>query len=170
MPAASEYGQIDFRKQVIMMTPPVVRSLSMVDWLHALIVPLDSRMDLDWVYIYDQYVLGHLTGQKMVMQGGLNALFKIPATSPPIIVQTVRNEDVTLYVFNEGEGTTTFIYNEAEGTTMYVLNEAEATQPLATDIIVKMPSAYGSEQNLDKLDQQIEILKPVGTTYDVVTY
>ena len=153
-----------------MMTPPLVRSISMVDWLHSLVVSLDSRMDLDWVFIYDQYVLGHLTGQKMVMQEGLNALFKIPNTSPPIIIETARNEGTTLYVFNEGEGTTTYVYNEGEGTTMYVLNEAEAIQPLSTDIIVKMPSAYASQQNLDKLAQQVEILKPVGMTYQIVIY
>jgi hypothetical protein len=170
MPDASQYGQIDFRKQVIMMTPPVVRSLSMVDWLHALISPLDSLMSSDWIFIYDQYILGHLTSQKMVMQAGLNALFKIPEAEPQVIVETFRDEGTTLYVFNEAEGSTSYVFNDAEGTTIYVLNEAEATQPLSTHIIVKLPTAYDSEQNQNKLAQQIEILKPVGRTYQIVVY
>ena len=170
MPAASEYGQIDFRKQVIMMIPPVVRSNSIVDWGHSLVKPLDSLMDADWAYIYDQYVIGHLTGQKMVMQGGLNFLFRI-TIAPFIIVETARDEGTTLYAYNEVEATDTFIYNEVEGTTIYLYNEAEAIQPAAADIIVKIPSIYSTPvENLDRLEQQVEILKPVGTTYKVVIY
>lgn len=169
MPAASEYGQIDFRKQVIMMTPPVVRSNSIVDWEHALVQPLDSLMDSDWAYIYDQYVVGHLTGQKMVMQEGLNFLFRI-TIAPFIIVETSRNEGVTLYVFNDGEGTIEYLFNEGEGTTIYVLNEAEAVQPGGADIIVKMPTIYATLENIAKLEQQVEVLKPAGPTYIVVIY
>ena len=152
-----------------MMTPPVVRSNSVVDWCHALVKPLDSLMDSDWAYIYDQYVTGHLTGQKMVMQAGLNFLFRI-AIAPFIIVETARDEGTALYVYNEAEGTTSYVYNEGEGTVIYTYNEAEAIQPASANIIVKIPTIYATQENLDRLAQQVEVLKPVGTTYVIVIY
>ena len=106
---------------------------------------------------------------KELVEEGLNFLFRI-TVSPFIIVETARNEGVTLYVYNEAEGTTSYVFNKAEGTTIYVLNKAEATQPSGADIIVKMPTVYASLENLDKLAQQVELLKPVGTTYVIVTY
>ena len=167
--AASNYGKIDFRRQVIMLLPPILRSISVVDWLSSLVKPLDTVMDDDWDYIYSQYIKGHLTGQKMVMQEGLNFLFGI-TISPFIIVETSKNEGTTLYAFNEAEGTTSYIYNEAEGTTVYVLNESEAVQPGGTDFIVKMPTVYASPENVNRLIQQVDILKVVGTTYQIITY
>ena len=167
------YGQIDFRKQVIMMLPPVVRRLTMVDWLHSLVHPLDTLMTLDWKYIYDQYIKGHLTGQKMVMQEGLNFLFNITA-APWILIETVRREGETAYMYNEAEvASDMYIYNEAElPAVTWILNEAEATPPGGdtVDFIVKIPTQYATQENLDRLDQQVALIKLVGTTYKIVTY
>jgi len=169
MPAVDKYEQLDFRAQVIMLLPPKIRSLTMVDWMHSLVYPLDTLLDQDWRYMYDQYIKGHLTGQKMVMQEGLNFLFRIVG-SPFILVETFRNEGVTVYMYNEAELTTTFIYNEAELTPIYMLNESEAQQPGSTDFIVKMPTIYATQENLDKLESQVDVLKPVGRTYKIITY
>lgn len=171
MPEASQYGQIDFRTQVIMVTPPLLRSVSIIDWHHSLVYPLDTLMDADWVSIYDQYIKGHLTGQKMVMQEGLNFLFKI-FTAPFILVETFRNEGVTIYMFNEIEPTDTYIWNETgdSGGPTYALNEAEAQQPGSTDFIVKMPTIYATADNLDRLMQQVDIIKLTGRTYRIITY
>ena len=170
MPEASQYGQIDFRTQVIMMTPPLLRSVSMIDWHHSLVYPLDTLMDDDWVAIYDQYIKGHLTGQKMVMQEGLNFLFKI-TVAPFILVETFRNEGATIYMYNEVELTDTYIWNESDtGGPVYALNEAEAQQPGSTDFIVKIPTIYATPENRDRLDQQVGIIKLTGRTYRIITY
>jgi len=169
MPDAKKYEQLDFRKQVVMLLPPLLRSTTMVDWIHSLVKPLDSILDLDWRFIYDEYIKGFLTGQKIVFQEGLNFLFRIE-TAPFILVETARDEGTTLYAFNEAEGTVTFVYNEAELTDIYVLNEAEAVQPAGVNIIVKMPNTYATQENLDRLEQQVKVIKPAGTTYKIVTY
>jgi len=169
MPNAKDYGQINFRNQVIMLLPPILRSTTMVDWLHSLVTPLDTLLDTDWTFIYDQYIKGYLTGQKIVMQEGLNFLFKIES-APFILVETARDEGTTLYVYNEAELTTSFVYNEAELTDVYILNEAEATQPAGANIIVKIPNVYATTDNSNKLEQQVKLIKPAGVTYKIVTY
>lgn len=170
MPDASQYGQIRFRDQVIMITPPHLRSVTMIDFGSSLVKPLDEIMDIDWDYIYDQYVKGHLTGQKMVMQEGLNFLFDIPVGSRSNIrVETIRGEGGTTYVHNEIELLETFVYNEAEGTTTYVYNEAE-DQSGIYDFIVKIPTVRATAENLDKLARQVDLIKLTGTTYEIITY
>ena len=122
MPDASQYGQIRFRDQVIMITPPNLRSVTMIDLGASLVKPLDEVMDADWVYIYDQFVKGHLTGQKMVMQAGLNFLFRI-TTDPFIIIETIRGQGDTTYMYNEIELFETFMFNEGETEQTYIFNQ-----------------------------------------------
>lgn len=168
MPDASQYGQIRFRDQVIMITPPQLRSVTVIDFGASLVKPLDDVMDIDWDYIYDQYIKGHLTGQKMVMQAGLNSLFRV-TQSPFIIIETVRGQGGTTYMFNEGELQQTYMFNEVETEKTYMFNEAE-DQGTTYDFIVKMPTIYASAENLDKLARQVDILKVTGRTYQIITY
>lgn len=168
MPAVSQYGQINFRDQVIMITPPLLRSVTMIDWGASLVKPLDDVMDLDWNYIYDQYIKGNLTGQKMVMQAGLNSLFRI-TQDPFILIETVRGQGGTTYMFNEGELQQTYMFNEVETEKTYMFNEAE-DQGTTYDFIVKMPTIYASSENIDKLEKQVDIIKLTGRTYQIITY
>ena len=168
MPNASQYGQIRFRDQVIMITPPHIRSVTLINFLASLVKPLDDVMSLDWNYIYDQYIKGHLTGQKIVMQEGLNTLFRI-TTSPYILVETLRGSGGITYMYNEVELGETFMFNEAEGTTTYMFNQTE-DQAGVYDFIVKMPTIYATTEGLAKLDSQVEILKLTGRTYEIITY
>jgi len=169
MPAAKDYGQINFRTQVIMLLPPELRSVFMVDWGFSLVKPLDTVMDNDWVFIYDEYVKAFLTGQKMVMQEGLNFLFKITA-APFIIIETIQNTGATLYMFNEAEPSVSHMYNEAEPVTVYMLNEAESTSPNPYNFLVKIPSVYATTTNLAKLATQVDLLKLTGKTYNIIIY
>lgn len=150
-----------------MLLPPMLRSTTLVDWLSSLVHPLDEVMDLDWDYIYDQYIKGHLTGQKMVMQAGLNALFRIEI-APFILVETVREDIGTTYMYNKGELFKTYMYNKAEASTEYMTNKTEGGGEF--DFIVKLPNIYASDENKAKLEQQVNIIKLTGKTFDIITY
>ena len=167
--SASNYGTIDFRKQVTMILPPMLRSGTVIDFLASLVQPLQSLMEADWRYIYSEYIKSYLTGQVIVMQAGLNYLFNI-TVAPYILIETVRGEGAHTYMYNEAEVDVLDIYNEDETFTTYVLNTAEGTSPEGYDFIVKLPVVVSTPENFARLRAQVDLIKATGTTYTVITY
>lgn len=156
---------IDFREQVKMLLPPVMRSVSIVDYLSALTEPLTTLAAATQPFYDEQLIIAQSTSQKMVMQQAINGIMGITT----IYIVTGRGEGLTSYVFPEGAGTTLHVWEEGGASTTYVLTEGEADLPSGYDFTVYVPASLGvDEQN--RVDALVKQLKAPGTTYQTILY
>jgi hypothetical protein len=159
---------IDFREQVKMLLPPVMRSVSIIDYLSALTEPLTTLAAATRPFYDEQLIIAQSTSQKMVMQEVINDIMGITA-SPYVYIVTSRGEGLTSYVFPEGAGTTLHVWEEGGISTTYVLTEGEADLPSGYNFTVYVPASLSvDEQN--RIDALVKQLKAPGLTYQTILY
>jgi len=159
---------VDFREQVKMLLPPVMRSTTIIDLLSALTAPLTSLASDLQPFYDDQLVIAKSTSQKMVMQQALNVLMDVTA-SPYIYIVTNQTRELTSYVWPEGEGITLHVWQEAELLTTYILTEAEVAALTGLHFTVYVPNALGTVGE-DRVIELVNQLKAPGLKFETVLY
>lgn len=159
---------IDFREQVKMLLPPIMRSETLIDFLSSLTAPLTSLASDTKPYYDEQLLIAQTTSQKMVMQQALNDLFGITA-SPFIYIVFNRDIEVTSFVFPEGEGIVLYVWPDGDDLVTYVLTEAEAAALTGVNFTVYIPNALGTEGE-DRIIEIVNNLKVPGTKFTTVLY
>lgn len=159
---------IDFREQVKMLLPPIMRSDTLIDFLSSLTAPLTTVATSTKPFYDEQLIIAQATSQKMVMQQVLNDLFGITA-SPFIYIDFNRDIEVTSYVFPEGEGIILYVWPEGDDLVTYVLTEAEAAALSGVNFTVYIPNALGTEGE-DRIIEIVNNLKAPGVKFDTTLY
>ena len=162
------FFDVDFREQVKMLLPPIMRSTTIIDYLSALTEPLTTLASTNKPFYDEQLIIAKATSQKMVLQEVLNDLMGITA-SPYIYITFSRTLKASSYIFQEGEGIIWYVWAEGEFSVQYVLTEAEVAALSNIDFTVNIPNALGTEGE-DRVTELVNQLKAPGVKFDTNLY
>lgn len=159
---------ITWRKQGGNLLPPGKRSASMVDFMAALLSPLQSVTSSVGQFATEQEKRARFNGQKIVLQAALNDIFLI-SEAPFIVVETQTAVAYGNFIYGESEGVDVYTFGEAESEpTIYIFDESEAVDEY--DFLIKIPVALYSSELERRVRAEVETYKMYGKSFNVITY
>lgn len=159
----------NWRTQVTNLLPSFLRSVSLIDYITALIEPVATKSTTFEAFDNDVNDRARFNGQIVILRAALNKLFGV--TSAPLIdIETVENYATIGFIYNEAEDADTiFIYNSIETTPMlFVYNDLEIGDMFA--FTVKIPTGIHTAELERRIRSEVQLYKASGLTFNIITY
>ncbi len=145
------------------LTPPFLRTGSVVKYTESLVFPIQFLADRDDKTFDLEVTRSNYNGGKLLMQTVLNIELALPNNT--IVVVTVDDSGVGFYVGNEVETPDKFFGNKLESGTEYIANESETSVPVGHDFKIQVPTAHNTTDNIALINHLTKRMKVAGRNY-----
>jgi len=157
---------VDYSTEVKKLSPPELRSGSLMSWFASLVNPLQTLIDtVAKPFETDVKKRAKFNAQIMVLAAALNNILAVTG------IRVVTNQSLAYntFVFNESEGIDVYSYNESETQSpIFTFNEAEPVD--AYDFTIQIPSGIYTTEVGRRIRAEVTTYKLAGKSFNIVTY
>lgn len=155
----------NWRTQITNILPPLMRSVSVIDFLTSLMAGLTYVMAALSPFNDDVRIRSLFNSQKMVLQAALNYLF----ATTGIVVQPGTSIVQKVFLYDEIEAIPLYSYDESESPfPLFIWDESEL--PDAYDFLILVPIGFYTAGIDAQIRGYMKIYKLAGKTFNVITY
>jgi hypothetical protein len=159
---------VNWRTRVTNLLPSFKRSVSLVDFITALLEGLVLKSTEWTAFDADVSKRARFNSQIIVLQAALNNIFGV-TSSPFILVETSQLIGQSLFIYNSSEGfQPTYIYNSGENSLIYIYNSSEIS--IGASFVVKIPSGIYTTELDRRIKSEVTTYKLSGMTFSTETY
>ena len=157
-----------WRKEIEKMLPPALRGLSFMDFIGALVKPIQTVSDEVVIAENEIRIRLKYQGQIMVLQASLNEIFAVTA-APFIRVETNQDPAATpSFVYAVSDGIPTMSI-EVSGVTAYISPDPTQSNTIP-DFRVLIPVGIWTQDLEDKIRDETQLYKIAGKLFEIITY